>query len=129
MDAIEKAKELVETISRDPRCVRLQAARAAAEADGALQSRIQTWNVRKEQLSTAMRQPVKDPAALIEQRKALSADYDALMAEPLMAELHTAQSELNGLLMQINNMIQRAVSGEVDADGCGGDCGGCPGCH
>lgn len=129
MDAIEKAKELIEVLSQDPRCVRLQAARAAAGADAALQSRIRAWNVRKATLSEAMRQPPDDPSELIGMRKKLAADYDALMAEPPLAELHAAQTELNGLLMQINDMIQRAVSGEVDADGCGGDCGGCAGCH
>ncbi|MFT9077216.1 YlbF family regulator [Ethanoligenens sp.] len=126
MDAIEKAKELIETITQDPRCVRLQAARAAVETDWGLQGKIRAWNVRKATLTESIKQPPEDRSELMEMQKKLAADYDELMAYPLMTELHTAQNELNELLMQINNMIQRAVSGEVD---CSGGCDHCSGCH
>ena len=128
MDTIEKAQELIGTLTQDARCVRLQAARAAVETDGALQAQIRRLNVRKSTLAEAYRQPPADRGDLEDMKQKVTADYDELMANPRMIELQDAQNELNGLLMQINNMIQRAVSGETDAD-CGGDCGGCSGCH
>lgn len=126
MDTIEKAKELVETIVQDPRCVRLQAARAAANTDMELQKNVQAWNEQKADLNKALHNLPVDRSKLMDMQNKLSEDYDKLMAHPLMAELHTAQNELNDLLMQINNMMQRAVSGDVD---CGGSCSNCSGCH
>lgn len=126
MDPIEKAKELVETVVQDARCVRLQAARAAVETDGELQVRIQQWNAQKAVLTEAFKQPPADRGELKTMQKKLAADYDELMANPLLTELHDAQNGLNELLLQINNMLQRAVSGETD---CSGGCAHCSGCH
>ncbi len=125
MDVLEKARELAEAVSADARCLRLQKARAAVETDGPIQEEMARFRAEKEELMALLREPPEDRGAVMEKQKKLAADYDALMARPAMAELQKAQNEINGLLVQINQMLQSTVSGEV---GCGGDCAGCRGC-
>ena len=71
-----------------------------------------------------------DPAAM----KRLSDEMDELNEKLQMiddiAELTQARSEFNGLIGQINQVLQFIVTGRMD-DGseCSGSCESCRGCH
>ena len=43
--------------------------------------------------------------------------------------LNEARNNFNGLINQINQVLQFIVTGRMDEAGCSGDCGSCGGCH
>ena len=71
-----------------------------------------------------------DPGAM----KRLSEEMDALQERLRMmddiAALNEARNEFNGLIGQINQVLQFIVTGKMDEpSGCTGSCDTCPGCH
>ena len=128
MDVIEKAKELAQAIAQDERCRRLQVARAANDADTALQELIGRFNLQKMQLGTEYKKEPPDRDRIKEMEQAMRSLYGEIMKTPAMTEYSAAKDAMDELVAQINAIIQLSVSGEVDTDGCSGDCGGCAGC-
>ena len=43
--------------------------------------------------------------------------------------LTQARGEFNGLINQVNQVLQFIVTGKMDSDDCAGDCSACAGCH
>lgn len=72
-----------------------------------------------------------DPGAL----KRLSDEMDAAQQRLQMMDdiqaLNAARDEFNGLIGQINQVLQFIVTGNMDqpSGGCTGSCATCPGCH
>ena len=70
-----------------------------------------------------------DPGAM----KRLSDEMDEIQERLQMiddiAELTAARSEFNGLIGQINQVLQFIVTGRMEEAGCSGSCDSCSGCH
>lgn len=130
MDVIEKAKELSMAIMQDERCIRLQNAKAANEADMELQKLIGEFNLKKIMLSAEYKKNPPDDAKLKAFEEELKDIYGKVMQNPHMAEFNAAKKQMDEMLGHINSIIQVAISGEVEQDGgCTGNCTGCAGCH
>jgi cell fate (sporulation/competence/biofilm development) regulator YlbF (YheA/YmcA/DUF963 family) len=129
MDVIEKAKELSMAIMQDERCVRMQVAKAANEADLELQKRIGAFNLKKMMLSGEYKKTPLDDEKLKKLEEELRDIYAQIMENEHMAEFNTAKKDMDEMLGHINGIIQLAISGEIDDGGCQGDCAGCSGCR
>jgi cell fate (sporulation/competence/biofilm development) regulator YlbF (YheA/YmcA/DUF963 family) len=131
MSVIEKARELGEEIMDDARCRRLQAAKAANDADTALQEMIGEFNLKKMQLGSEFNKPQEQQSKerMAQYENELKEIYGRVMQNEAMAEFTAAKKDMDELLEHVNAIIQVAVSGEADSGGCGGDCAGCAGCH
>lgn len=132
MEVIEIARELGQAIAEDGRCKRLQAAKAANDADAALQEQIHAFNLKQMQASAEMhKEPEKqDREKLGRLQSELKESYAAVMATPLMAEFAAAKKDMDELIGHINSIIQMSVTGEAgEGSACGGDCASCAGCH
>lgn len=130
MDVIEKAKELSMAISQDERCVRLQVAKAANEADLSLQKQIGEFNLKKIMLSAEYKKTPPNDAKVKAFEEELRDIYANIMQNEHMAEFNAAKKDMDEMLTHINGIIQVAISGEVDNDSsCQGNCEGCSGCH
>lgn len=132
MEVIELARELGQAIAEDERCKRLQAAKAANDADDALQELIYAFNMKQIQVSREMhKDPAQQDKEKLEQlQQELKASYAGVMATPGMVSFTAAKKEMDELIGHINSIIQLSVSGEVDESAaCGGNCASCAGCH
>lgn len=135
MDVIEKAKELSMAISQNARCVRLQVAKAANEADMELQKQIGEFNLKKIMLSAEYKKTPPNDAKVKAFEEELRNIYAGIMENAHMAEFNAAKKDMDEMLTHINGIIQVAISGEVDSGtcadngGCQGSCEGCSGCH
>jgi cell fate (sporulation/competence/biofilm development) regulator YlbF (YheA/YmcA/DUF963 family) len=130
MDVIEKAKELGVAITQDPRCVRLQVAKAANEADMELQKMIGEFNLKKIMLNAEYKKTPPDDARLKAFEEELRGIYGRILENDRMAEFNAAKKGMDEMLSHINGIIQVAISGEIDTPaGCSGSCEGCAGCH
>ena len=131
MEVIEKAKELGLAIMDDPRCKRLQAAKAANDTDPELQDMIGEFNLKKMQLNNEFNkdpeQQSKEGLSKIENE--LKEVYAKIMANKAMIEFTEAKKEMDEMVGHINSIIQVSISGEVDEGGCAGNCASCSGCH
>lgn len=131
MDVIEKARELAEAISEDPRCKRLLVAKENNDSDKELQDIVGEFNLKKMQLNNEFNKP-EDQQSKENMKKLedeLKAIYEKAMSNKAMAEYNTAKSEMDELVEQINGIIQVAITGEVAPGGCSGNCSSCGGCH
>ena len=128
MDVIEKAKQLGEAIMQDDRCKRLQLARAANDADPALQKMIGEFNLRKMRLSNELHRENGGEKAK-EYEESLKEIYAQIMQTPQMQEFEAAKKDMDELISHINSIIQVSVTGEAESSGCAGNCEGCRGCH
>lgn len=133
MGVIEKARELGQEIMEDARCKRLQAAKAANDADAALQEMIGAFNLKKLQMNNEFNKPEQEQSKerMTQCEGELKELYAKVMENESMVEFAAAKKDMDELVGHINDIIQMSISGEVDSDGgsCGGDCTGCHGCH
>ena len=129
-DVIEKARELAESIQQDPRCHRMQVARAANDADPALQHLIGEFNLKKLALSRQYKTAPDDKEKIGALEDEIRTLYAKIMEDPGMKEYAAAKEAMDELNAQINAIIQLAVTGEVPEGGsCSGNCEGCAGCR
>jgi cell fate (sporulation/competence/biofilm development) regulator YlbF (YheA/YmcA/DUF963 family) len=132
MGVIEKARELGQEIMEDARCIRLQTAKAANDADTVLQEMIGEFNLKKLQLNNEFNKPQEEQSKerMAQTEKDLKEVYGRIMQNKAMAEFTEAKKDMDELVGHINAIIQMSISGEVEeSGGCAGDCGGCSGCH
>jgi small nuclear ribonucleoprotein (snRNP)-like protein len=56
--------------------------------------------------------------------------YDAIMKHPVMVEYESARAELDGILKQVDNIINYYITGEESSGSCDpSKCAGCAGCN
>ena len=80
-------------------------------------------------IQAMMQKENPDPGAL----KRLSDEMDEIQEKLQMMDdivtLTQARAEFNGLINQINQVLQFIVTGRMDEGDCSGDCSSCGGCH
>lgn len=135
MDSImEMARELGYELQNDERFVRVQMARSASDADVGLQDMIGEFNLKRIALSTEMNKDEgeQDKDKLEALDTEIREVYGRLMANEHMAAYQEAKQELDRLVNSVVAVITMSAQGQ-DPDeieeGCGGNCGGCSGCH
>ncbi len=134
MDIIEMARELGKEIQKDPRYIRLVAAREANDADQNLQELIEKFNLKRVELSQAINSEERDVDKLTQLDKELKDLYQEVMTNDHMVEFNAAKQELDDAVSFVNQIIMGSVNGENPAliekqVSCGGNCASCGGCH
>jgi len=134
MDMIAMARELGKEIQKDPRYLRLVAAREKNDADQGLQVLIENFNNKRVELSQAINSESRDVDKLTQLDKELKELYQAVMDNENMVEFNAAKMELDDAVSFVNQIIMGSVNGEnpelIEKQvGCGGNCASCGGCH
>ena len=131
MDKVfEKTRELGEALLESDAYKRMKAAEDKAMQNAHAAELMSSYLEKRGEIQEMMEKENPDPAAL----KRLSDEMDDLNEKLQMvddiAELTQARSEFNGLIGQINQVLQFIVTGRMD-DGseCSGSCESCKGCH
>ena len=128
-NVFEKTRELGEALLESEAYKRMKAAeeKAMQNAEGA--EMMAAYLEKRGQIQEMMELENPDPGAL----KRLSDEMDDIQERLQMiddiAELTAARSEFNGLIGQINQVLQFIVTGRMEEAGCSGSCDSCKGCH
>lgn len=135
MDVIKIARELGKAIQADERYIRIMEAQAKSDSDKGLQDEIGAFNLKRTQLNEELKKSDKDAEKLKEMDAELKGMYAKIFENPNMIEFSEAKAGMDEMIGQVNKVIGGSASGEdpdtIDpsASDCGGDCGGCAGCH
>ena len=124
---MEKAKELGALIEQSEIVAKQRAAKKAFDSDQELQELIGAFNLAKMSLMNESNKEQPDAEKTEEYRKQTSEIYEKIMQHPVMIELNDAEVALDGLVGQINGILQKSISG--DEGGCTHNCATCSGCH
>lgn len=130
MEIFELAAALGQKLKEDERLARLEAARAAYEADETIMTLSTEYMVQQQAMQQeAMKDEGERDEALVE---AISARIEALYTEltetPAYKEFEAAQNEVNDLMSRVNDTINAQIM-DGQPDGCTHDCSTCGGCH
>ncbi|MBQ4225838.1 MAG: YlbF family regulator [Oscillospiraceae bacterium] len=135
MTIIEKARELGMMIQADERYTAFNKAKAANDADEALQKMISEFNELRLGLNAEMSKSDKSSEKIVEFDRDIKELYGRIMANENMAEYTKAKNAMDAMLSQINAVITYSANGEdpmtcpvFNLSSCGGSCEGCGGC-
>ena len=131
MDKIfEKTRELGQALLESDAYARMKKAEEKAMQNMQAAEMMASYLEKRGQIQEMMEVENPDPGAM----KRLSEEMDSIQQQLHMVddivELTSARAEFNGLIGQINQVLQFIVTGRMD-DGseCSGSCDSCKGCH
>ena len=131
MDKVfEKTRELGEALLESETYQNMKAAEDRAMQNAEAAATMALYLEKRQELQSMMQSENPDPGAL----KRLSDEMDEAQERMQMIDdvlaLTQARSEFNGLINQINQVLQFIVTGRMDEpEGCTGSCSTCAGCH
>ena len=124
----ELAASLGKALKEDEKLVRLDAAKKAYEADGALQKMLVEYEVQQKALQGEITREERDTLFIDTIQKRIDQLYRNIMEHPVFLELNEAQAEVNELMNAVNNTITFHITGEMpsscthNCSTCGGGC-------
>ena len=131
MDKIfEKTRELGQALLESEAYARMRSAEEKAMQNVQAAEMMARYLEKRGQIQEMMELENPDPAVM----KRLSEEMDEVQEQLHMVddivELTAARAEFNGLIGQINQVLQFIVSGRMeDGSECTGSCESCKGCH
>ena len=131
MDTVfQKTRELGEALLQSEAYLRMKEAEDRALANGEAAQTMADFLEKRGALHQLMQSENPDPMAM----KRLSDEMDDLQDRMQMMDdvvaLTQARNAFNGLIAQINQVLQFIVTGRMEeAEDCAGDCASCGGCH
>ena len=124
-----KTRELGQALLESDIYLNMKAAEDRALQNAEAAQTMAAFIEKRSELQNLMQSGDPDPVAM----KRLSDEMDVLQDRLQMIDevvaLNEARNEFNGLINQINQVLQFIVTGRMDENGCSGDCGSCGGCH
>ena len=125
-----KTRELGQALMESEAYLNMKAAEDRALKNPEAAQAMAAFLEKRSELQRMMQSDNPDPVAM----KRLSDEMDVLQDRLQMiddvVELNDARDAFNGLISQINQVLQFIVTGRMDeSGGCSGDCGTCGGCH
>ena len=132
MDKVfEKTRELGQALLESETYQRLKAAEDKAMQNAEAAAAMSEYLEKRSDIQAMMQTDNPDPGAL----KRLSDEMDEAQQRLQMMDdivaLNEARNEFNGLIGQVNQVLQFIVTGNMEepAGGCTGSCATCSGCH
>ena len=124
---IEKAQELAKIIKEDERTQRMLIASVAFDASLGLKTKMQAFSEERDKLleligNNASQEETQEINAKVKGM------YDEIMDDPIMIEYDTARKQYDGMLAQVNSIINYHVTGETGTSCDASACEGCAGC-
>lgn len=130
MDMVfQKTRELGEALLESEVYKRMKAAEDKAMKNAEAAQLMTEMLERRSSIQEHMQQTNPDPAVLKRMSDEMDAIQEKLQMMDDIVELTQSRSEFNGLINQVNQVLQFIVTGRMDDGECGGDCSSCGGCH
>ncbi len=133
MDVIQMTRELGKAIQQDDRYIAYTLAKQVNDEDEELQADMEKFSELRKELSLAMSEENSDSDKLNKIDSELKEVYKKIMSNKNMIVFNAAQSELELLINNINQIISLCANGKdpdtcQPSSGCGGSCETCGGC-
>ena len=130
-NVFQKTRELGEALLQSDVYQKMREAEEKAMQNAEAAEMMAQYLEKRGQIQQAMEEENPDPAMM----KRLSDEMDEIQEKLQLvddiANLTAARAEFNGLIGQINQVLQFIVTGRMTEDGsdCTGSCATCGGCH
>ena len=126
---IKAIEALKEALAESEELKAYNAAKAAYDADEALNKNINEYNVQAAILETEGRKPESErDTTLVESISARLRDlYDSISESPALAQMREAEAGLSEIVNAINEAVRFTI--EPESANCTHDCSTCGGCH
>ena len=129
MDIFEIAELLGKTLKEHEKLKRLEAAKAAYDADGTVAAKLLEYQVQQKAMENEIVKPEKDMELIELIQNRIDVLYNEISTNPAFIELNDAQVAVNDLMNAVNNTITFNITGEIPSS-CTHDCSTCGGgCH
>ncbi len=127
---IEKARELGIALSESTEFKRLNDARTAIDADGALTDMIDSFTNKRQEIMEALSDEDADHALLSATSREMERIQAILLENKLFKEMLDAQNDFQTLMSRVNTEIATCIGMENAGDegACSGSCTSCHGC-
>lgn len=126
MTVIEKAKELGLMLAQSDEFIHMRTAEQAQLADPESQQILKEYNDARQRLAQRANSENITEKQMQQVKEEMENEQTKLKSNPAISEYLSAVSEFNNLMQGVNSAIAFYISPE---ETCGGDCGGCGGCH
>ncbi|MBQ3884714.1 MAG: YlbF family regulator [Ruminococcus sp.] len=134
MDIIEMTRELGKALQNDDRFIAYTLAKQANDNDKELNDDIEKFSKLRQDLTTAMSAEDKDTDLIKQLDEDIKSTYQKIMSNKNMIVFQSAQTALENLVTNINQIISMCANGEdpetcqPPTGGCSGSCATCGGC-
>lgn len=126
---IKLAHKLGETIAESDEIRALAKAKAAYEADGDLQAKLNEYEAERRVLADEFSKAEEADEQTVSALRARLEELGAvILANPHYTDFSSAQKALNDLMAEVNAEIKFCITGERPS-ACTHDCSTCGGCH
>ena len=129
-EVFKKTRELGQALLESEAYLNMKQAEDRAMKNAEAAALMGSFLEKRTELHTLMQSDNPDPGALKRLSEEMDEAQDRLQMMDDIAALTQARNEFNGLINQINQVLQFIVTGKMDEpEGCTGSCDSCPGCH
>ena len=133
MDIIEMTRELGKALQQDDRYIAYTLAKQVNDEDAELQADIKKFEELRIEITTEMTKSDKDGDKLQQLDAQVKEVYEKVMANTNMKVFMAAQTALEALVNNMNQIISLCANGEnpetcQPSSGCSGSCATCGGC-
>ena len=128
MEIQDMARQLGEAIRDSEVMARVKAAEEAQNNDAEAQKLIGEYNLTRMQLAQRAQKEDITKEEMENIQKELSAEFEKLVANPVISEFLEARAALDAIVNQVNSILTHFITGE-DPNACTHDCSTCGGCH
>lgn len=118
----ELAVEIGKAIKADERMIRLNAARAAYEANEELGSALMEYEIQQRALADEYTREDRDEELINAVQKRIDFLYEKITTAPEYKEMLAAEEAVNALMNEVNTTITTEITGEAP---CTHDCSSC----
>lgn len=136
MDIIKLARELGAAIQQDEDYIAMESARKANDEDEELQAMIEKFSVLSAAAEYEQEKDNPNEEIMESYGQQLQELYNNIMQNVNMARFERAKDAMDEKMNYLISILAAAVNGEdpmtfepEEEHHCGGDCGGCSGCH
>lgn len=118
----ELAIEIGKAIKADERMIRLNAARAAYEANEDLSSALMEYEIQQRALADEYTKADRDEALIAAVQQRIDVLYEKITGSAEYKEMLAAEEAVNALMNEVNTTITTEITGEAP---CTHDCSSC----
>ena len=128
MEILDMARQLGEAIRDSELMDRVKTAEETQQNDAEAQKLIGEYNLVRMQLAQRAQKEDLTQEEMEQIQQELSAEFEKLTKNPVIAEFLEARAALDALVNQVNSILTHFITGE-DPNGCTHNCATCGGCH
>lgn len=127
---IEKANELGIALSRSEEFLRMQAAKAAMDADSHIAELMDQYTKKQDKMVSMLENTDSDGTEVSAIVKEIDDIQTELCSNPVFEEMMEARQGFASLMNEVSKTIGSYIGMEASekAGGCSGNCSGCSGC-